>query len=129
MKKKGRKNHADGSWQVDLMAGEVGSHFAVNLLLGDRRNSENPLFTTPKSAVDALGRGSFRATGAKQVLATRYVLNPYENGEPANRQFYLVEDGRQIFYSANVHEHVTAAGDKEIKRKHRRPVQAVGAFA
>ena len=111
------------------MAGEVGSHFAVNLLLGDRRNSENPLFKTPKSAVDALGRGSFRATGAKQVLATRYVLNPYENGEPANRQFYLVEDGRQIFYSANVHEHVTAAGDKEIKRKHRRPVQAVGAFA
>ena len=68
-----------------------------------------PLVTTPKSALDTLGRGSFRATGGTQVLATRYTLHPEQNGEPANRQFYLVENGQQIFYSADVRRNVKAA--------------------
>lgn len=51
----------------------------------------------------------FRGTGGTQVLATRCTLQLEENGEPANRQFYLVENGKQIFYSANVEENVTSA--------------------
>ncbi len=43
------------------------------------------------------------------MLATRCTLQLEENGEPANRQFYLVENGKQIFYSANVEENVTSA--------------------
>lgn len=98
-----------GELILDLLADPVGPHYAVNLLLGDRSGADSPLLTTPKSAVDRLGRGSFRAGGAQQVLATRCVLDLEENGEPANRQFYLVENGRQIFYSANVHENVASA--------------------
>lgn len=99
----------NGELLLDLKAYTVGPHYAVNLLLGSRAGYEQPLLTTPKSALDALGRGSFRASGAKQVLATRYVLAPEENGEPANRQFYLAEDGRQIFYSADVETNVVSA--------------------
>ena len=57
----------------------------------------NPLQTTPKSVVDGLGRGSFRAHSATQVLATRWDMLQEENGFPANRQFYILEDGQQIF--------------------------------
>lgn len=98
-----------GEHVLDLKNYPVGSHFPINLLLGNREGYEHPLVTTPKAAIDALGRGSFRGTGGKQVLATRYVLSPSENGEPANRQFYLIENGRQIFYSANIHENVASA--------------------
>ena len=98
-----------GELTLDLMAYPVGPHYPVNLLLGNRAGYPYPLFTTPKSALDGFGRGSFRATGGKQVLATRYALELEQNGEPANRQFYLVEDGRQIFYSANVRENVKTA--------------------
>ena len=98
-----------GELLLDLKAYPVGPHYPVNLLLGDRRGYAYPLVTTPKSALDALGRGSFRASGGKQVLATRCVLAPEENGEPANRQFYLVENGKQIFYSADVHTNVAGA--------------------
>ena len=98
-----------GELILDLKAYPVGPHYPVNLLLGNRAGYSYPLCTTPKGALDALGRGSFRATGGQQVLATRCVLQLEENGEPANRQFYLVEDGKQIFYSADVHENVVSA--------------------
>lgn len=98
-----------GELLLDLKAYPVGPHYPVNLLLGNCAGYPYPLCTTPKSALDSLGRGSFRATGGQQVLATRCVLQLEENGEPANRQFYLVEDGKQIFYSANVNENVAAA--------------------
>lgn len=95
-----------GEHVIDLRSQTVGLHYPVNLLLGDRSRSEFPLVTTPKSSVDAFGRGSFRAAGGDQVLATRYTLHPEENGEPANRQFYLYENGRQIFWSADISSNV-----------------------
>ena len=98
-----------GELILDLKAGNTGLHYPVNLLLGDRSGFDHPLLTTPKSVVDAFGRGSFRATGPYQVLATRYTLNPEENGEPANRQFYLTESGKQIFYSADINDNVSEA--------------------
>ncbi|NLW89938.1 MAG: glycosyl transferase [Clostridiaceae bacterium] len=99
----------NGDHVIDLKAYPVGSHYAVNLLIGDREGYPEPLYTTPKSAVDAFGAGSFRAGGATQVLATRYTLSPEENGEPVNRQFYLVENGRPIFYSADASNNVESA--------------------
>ena len=72
------------------------------MLLGDRMNFELALQSTPKSVVDRFGGGSFRAHAATQVLATRWDMLPEENGFPANRQFYIVENGEQIFYSADV---------------------------
>lgn len=98
-----------GELLLDLKAYPVGPHYRVNLLLGNRAGYPYPLCTTPKSVLDALGRGSFRGSGGQQVLATRCTLQLEENGEPANRQFYLVEDGKQIFYSANVEENVASA--------------------
>lgn len=98
----GRLNEK-GELLLDLKTYPVGPHYPVNLLLGDRAGYPYPLCTTPKSALDALGRGSFRATGGQQVLALE------ENGEPANRQFYLVEDGKQIFHSADVEHNVASA--------------------
>lgn len=103
------KLNENGELILDLKTYPVGPHYPVNLLLGNRAGYPYPLCTTPKSALDGLGRGSFRATGGQQVLATRCVLQLEENGEPANRQFYLVEDGKQIFYSADVHENVASA--------------------
>ncbi len=100
---------ADGNFSLDLKAYPVSSHYAVNLLLGNRAGYPYPLCTTPKGAVDGLGRGSFRATGGEQVLATRCVLDPAQNGEPENRQFYLTERGEQIFYSADVETNVASA--------------------
>lgn len=91
-----------GELELDLTSYPVGPHYAVNLLLGNRAGYAYPLFTTPKSAVDAFGRGSFRATGGEQVLATRCVLDPSQNGEPANRQFYITENGKQVFWSGDL---------------------------
>ena len=98
-----------GELILDLKNYPVGPHYPVNLLLGNREGYPMPLVSTPKSALDALGRGSFRGVGAQQVLATRYVLQLEEAGEPANRQFYLVEEGKQIFYSADVKTNVKSA--------------------
>ena len=98
-----------GELLLDLKAYPVGLHYPVNLLLGDRTEYPRPLYTTPKSALDGLGRGSFRASGGTQVLATRCVLQPEENGEPANRQFYLIENGKQIFCSFDVEDNVSSA--------------------
>lgn len=92
--------NAEGEHVIDLRSPVPGPHFAVNLLLGNRLEFPHPLQTTPKSVVDRLGGGSFRSHAATQVLATRWDMRQEENGFPANRQFYLFEDGKQIFYSA-----------------------------
>src|SRR5574344_552642 len=91
----------DGALCLDLSSPKIGAHYGVNLLLGDRDGYPEPLLTTPKSAVDEVGRGSFRAHASFQVLATRWDARPEENGNPFNRQFYLFEDGKQLFYSAD----------------------------
>ena len=101
--------NANGELELDLKAEPVGPHYNVNLLLGWRAGYTAPLFTTPKSSVDSLGRGAFRAGGPKQVLASRCVLQPEDAGEPVNRQFYLYENGKKIFYSLDVHHNVKAA--------------------
>ena len=100
---------SDGEHIIDLKTPEVSTHYRINLLIGNRIGCENPLITTPKGAVDALGGGSFRAHADEQVTATRAVLQQEENGDPSNRQFYLVENDRQIFFSANVWENVKSA--------------------
>ncbi len=107
----------DGAHVIDLKAIPIGPHFDVNLLLGNRVGFENPLLTTPKSALDSLGRGSFRGKAENQVLATRYVWRMEENGEPVNRQFYLYENGKQIFYSANVNENVKVAVCRHLQNR------------
>jgi cellobiose phosphorylase len=99
----------DGSHTMDLLSPLVGPHYGVNLLLGWRGGFAEPLLTTPKSVVDCFGRGSFRAKAAYQVLATRWDIRPEENGNPFNRQFYLLEQGKQIFYSADVSHNVSKA--------------------
>ncbi|HEY8443728.1 MAG TPA: glycosyl transferase [Clostridia bacterium] len=91
-----------GEHIFDLTTPPISPHFAINLLLGNRVGYENPLLTTPKAVVDWLGRGSFRSHSATQVTAARWDMRPEENGNPANRQFYIVEDGKKIFYSADV---------------------------
>jgi len=90
-----------GAHTIDLRSPAPGPHFAVNLLIGNRIGHERALQTTPKAAVDRTGGGSLRSHAATQVLATRWDMRPEENGFPANRQFYITEGGRQIFYSAD----------------------------
>ncbi len=107
----------EGAHVIDLKNVPVGPHFDVNLLLGNRVGFENPLLTTPKSALDSFGRGSFRGKAENQVLATRYVWRMEENGEPVNRQFYLYENGKQIFYSANVEENVKTAVCRHLQNR------------
>ena len=99
----------NGEQIIDLKSYRIGSHYGVNLLLGDRSGYMDCLQSTPKAVLDEFGRGSFRGKQEKQVLATRYVLSPEENGEPANRQFYITENGRQIFYSLDVDHNVKSA--------------------
>ncbi len=91
----------NGEHIVDLCTPVPGPHFYVNLLLGNRVGHDHALQTTPKSVVDRLGRGSFRSHAATQVLATRWDTRQDENGFPANRQFYLVEDFKNTFYSGD----------------------------
>ena len=107
----------DGEHIIDLKAPKIGCHYDINLLIGNRTDFPDPMMTTPKSALDSLGRGSFRAGAAKQVLASRFTLNPEENGDPANRQFYIFENGRQIFYSANVRENVKTAICRHMRNR------------
>ncbi|ASA23664.1 GH36-type glycosyl hydrolase domain-containing protein [Paenibacillus donghaensis] len=93
-----------GEHVIDLLAPSPGPHFYVNLLLGNRIGYAHPLQTTPKSVVDRFGGGSFRSHAATQVLASRWDMRQEENGFPANRQFYLFENNRQLFYSAEPEE-------------------------
>lgn len=90
----------EGDHVFDPRTPSPGTHFRANLLIGDRAGLSNPLLTTPKAVVDEWGRGSSRSHADKQILATRWDLVPEENGFPANRQFYIVEAAKQVFYSA-----------------------------
>ena len=96
----GRLN-AEGEHEIDLMTPAPGPHFYVNLLMGNRIGFPHALQTTPKSVVDRFGGGSFRSHANAQVLGTRWDMRQEENGFPANRQFYVVENNRKIFYSAD----------------------------
>ena len=91
-----------GEHVIDLRTPAPGPHFYANLLMGNRMGFDYALQTTPKSVVDRLGRGSFRSHADTQVLATRWDMRAEENGFPANRQFYLVENSKKIFYSADI---------------------------
>jgi hypothetical protein len=91
----------NGEHCINLKSLTPGPHFSINLLLGNRIGFHNSLLTTPKSVVDRLGGGSFRSHAHTQVLAIRWDLRQEEHGFPANRQFYLVENNRIIFYSYN----------------------------
>lgn len=91
----------NGVLVCDPAAPAPGPHYFTNLMIGNRLNDKRPLQSTPKSVVDRLGRGSFRSHADTQVLATRWDYLPEENGFPANRQFYLIEHGKQIFYSGS----------------------------
>ena len=88
-----------GQHICDLKSPQPGPNYYTNMLIGNRMGFRRPLQSTPKSVVDRLGRGSFRSHADTQVLATRWDYRPEENGNPANRQFYLVENGKVIFYS------------------------------
>ena len=98
-----------GEHVIDLKSPTPGPHFYTNLLLGNRIGFNNALQTTPKSVVDKVGRGGFRSHAATQVLANRWDMLQEENGFPANRQFYIVENGKQIFYSADVNTNIKDA--------------------
>lgn len=95
----GGKLNENGELIADPSTPAPGPHYYTNMLLGNRIGFDRPLQSTPKSAVDRLGGGSFRAHADTQVLATRWDYLPEENGFPANRQFYITENGKQIFYS------------------------------
>ena len=97
----GGRLNAEGELICDLASPAPGPHYYTNLLIGSRIQFDRPLQSTPKSAVDRLGGGSFRSHADTQVLATKWDYLPEENGFPANRQFYLLENGRQIFYSGS----------------------------
>ncbi len=99
----------EGNQVIDLMVPSVGPHYAVNLLLGNREGFDHPLQSTPKSVVDAFGGGSFRGEASFQVLATEWGLSPEQNGHPMNRQFYVVEENRPLFYSGHITKHVLKA--------------------
>lgn len=86
-----------GEHTIDLRTPSPGPHFYVNLLMGNRIGYDYALQTTPKSVVDRFGRGSFRSHADTQVLATRWDMRAEENGFPANRQFYIVEDFKKYF--------------------------------
>lgn len=99
----------EGSLHIDLKSQEVGPHYAVNLLLGDRTNVPDSLLSTPKSVLDSFGHGSFRGPAGYQILASRWDVLPEENGNPFNRQFYLIEDGKIVFYSGYISDNVLKA--------------------
>lgn len=105
---KGELN-SDGEHITDLKMPRVGTHFDINLLLGCRVGFSEPLLTTPKASLDAFGRGAFRSAANLNVTASRFDLIPEDSGESANRQFYIFENGRQIFHSANAEENVEEA--------------------
>ncbi len=98
-----------GEHIIDLKMPRVGTHYDINLLLGCRVDASEPLLTTPKASLDSFGRGAFRSVANMNVTASRFDLIPEDSGEPCNRQFYIFEDGKQIFYSANAEENIADA--------------------
>ncbi len=97
----GGKLDQGGELICDLASPAPGPHYYTNLLIGNRIGFDHPLQSTPKSAIDRMGGGCFRSHADTQVLATRWDYLPEQNGFPANRQFYLVENGQVIFYSGS----------------------------
>ena len=97
----GGKLDENGELICDLDSPAPGPHYYTNLLIGNRIGFDHPLQSTPKSAIDRIGGGCFRSHADTQVLATRWDYLPEQNGFPANRQFYLVENGKVIFYSGS----------------------------
>lgn len=95
----GGELNSKGELIIDPSTPAPGPHYYTNLLIGNRIGFDRPLQSTPKAAIDQLGRGCFRAHADTQVLATKWDYLPEENGFPANRQFYITENGKQIFYS------------------------------
>jgi len=100
---------AKGEHIIDLKSTKIGPHFDVNLLLGNFMDDEDPLLKTPKSVVNSFGGGSFRGEADYQVSATKWGVNPYENGDPMNRQFYLIENEKKIFFSGKVDGNIEKA--------------------
>lgn len=103
-----------GELVVDPATPAPGPHYYTNLLIGNRMGFDRPLQSTPKSAIDRLGGGCFRAHADTQVLATRWDYLPEENGFPANRQFYITEGGKEIFYSGRA----VASNLESVKTTH-----------
>lgn len=99
----------DGEHIINLKTGKIGTHYDVNLLIGNRCGFPSPMLTTPKGALDSFGRGSFRAGAARQVTSTQFNLHPEQNGDPSNRQIYICENGEQIFSSLDVKTNVRRA--------------------
>lgn len=97
----GGKLDEGGELICDLSSPAPGPHYYTNLLIGNRIGFDHPLQSTPKSAIDRIGGGCFRSHADTQVLATRWDYLPEQNGFPANRQFYLVENGQVFFYSGS----------------------------
>ena len=110
----GGKLATNGELTFDPSTPSPGPHYYTNMLIGNRIDFDFPLQSTPKSTVDSLGGGSFRSHADTQVLATRWDYLPEENGFPANRQFYLVENGKKIFWSGDA----MAEGLKTIRTIH-----------
>ena len=110
----GGKLATNGELTFDPSTPSPGPHYYTNMLIGNRIDFDFPLQSTPKSTVDSLGGGSFRSHADTQVLATRWDYLPEENGFPANRQFYLVENGKKIFWSGDA----MAEGLKTIRTTH-----------
>ena len=65
---------SEGEHIIDLKGNKIGTHYDVNLLIGNRIGFEYPMLTTPKGALDSLGRGSFRAGAARPVSYTHLTL-------------------------------------------------------
>ena len=110
----GGKLATNGELTFDPSTPSPGPHYYTNMLIGNRIDFDFPLQSTPKSTVDSLGGGSFRSHADTQVLATRWDYLPEENGFPANRQFYLVENGKKIFWSGDA----IAEGLEKIRTVH-----------
>ena len=68
----------NGELTFDPATPAPGPHYYTNMLIGNRIGFDRPLQSTPKSAVDALGGGSFRSHADTQVLATRWDYLPEE---------------------------------------------------
>jgi len=105
----GGRINEKGEHIIDLKSTKIGPHFDANLLLGNFMDDEDPLLKTPKGVVNSFGGGSFRGEADFQVSATKWGVNPYENGDPMNRQFYFVEKGKQIFFSGKVDDDIETA--------------------
>ena len=68
----GGRLDSNGELICDPATPSPGPHYYTNMLIGNRIGFDRPLQSTPKSAIDRMGGGSFRSHADKQVLATRW---------------------------------------------------------